>query len=203
VLKVRHVLVVLLAGSIWGVVEAVGGGTLYAHGVVGSSVLLSAVGLAILALARFLVPVRGTSLLVAAVAVAHRWVNVGYFPCHLAAILCLGGVFEVLAGFLGERLRARRAQLLLGAGTGVLGFALFAVLMAYVVRYSFWVGQPSKVAQQFLLGGVVGALGLVIVPLMHGAASRLAPRLEAATRAQPAASLGVGLAALLVFWLGV
>lgn len=203
-LTVRHLMVVLLAGSIWGMVEALGGGFLYARGIGGASILLSTAGLAVLALARFLTPVAGTSLAVVGVALVYRWLNVGYFPCHLGGIFCFGAVFEILASGLGSaRLRRRAYQMLLGGGTGVLAFAVFAGVMTWGVKDAFWAGHMDKVARHLMSGLVVGLAGAGLTPLLAVAGRRLDPRLEKAVRARPLASLGLGAAALLVFWFGL
>jgi hypothetical protein len=196
-------LIVLLAGSIWGISEAVGGAYLYAQEVAYSPILLCAVGLAILALARFMVPVRGSSLLLVAVALGYRFLNVGFYGCHLGAMLCFAGTFEILASGMGaERLKARASQIVLGAGTGILGFSIFALVMAYVLRNPFWVGVPMKVPNQVLYGVAVGAAGVVLVPLMYRLSRPVDSWVRAVAMARPLASFGIGVAALLVFWLG-
>jgi hypothetical protein len=203
VTRLRYLLIVLLAGSIWGVSEAVLGGHLYSQQVPCSSIILSVVGLCILALTRFLVPVRGSSLVLVAVALGYRWLNVGFYGCHLGAMLSFAGVFEILASGIGaERLKGRVSQLLLGAGTGVLGFGLFALAMAYVVRYPFWVGAPMKVADHFLSGLAVGGAGLFLVPAMYRLSRPLDSWARSAVLARPLASLGLGAVVLLVFWIG-
>jgi hypothetical protein len=196
--------VVLLAGSLWGITEAAGGEFLYANGVGQASILLSLVALGILALTRFLVPMRGSSLAIALVAIGYRFLNVGFNACHLGAILCLGGVFEITASWLGaQRLDRRAAQFVLGAVTGVVGFALFAGIMAYGVKDAFWVGVPMKVATHLLSGLVVGTAGLALVPLMHRASHRVNAWVDSAVLARPLASFGVSAAILLVCWIGV
>lgn len=202
--RVRHLLIVLLAGSIWGISEAVGGAYLYAQEVAYSSILLSVAGLAILSLARFLVPVRGSSLLLVAVALGYRWLNVGFYGCHLGAMLCLGGVFEIMASGIGvERMKARAPQALLGAGTGILGFSIFALLMAFGVRDPFWAGMPTKVMGHVLSGAAVGAVGVVLVPAMYRLSRSVSERIQSVVLARPLASVGVCAALLLAFWFGV
>ena len=122
--KVRHLLIVLMAGSVWGISEAVGGAYLYAQEVAYSSILLSVVGLTILSLARFLVPVRGSSLLLVAVALGYRWLNVGFYGCHLGAMLCFGGVFEILASGIGVLSDKERNFYLAPSANLGLGFTL-------------------------------------------------------------------------------
>lgn len=202
--KVRVLMIVLLAGSVWGICEALGGGYLYAHGVSHASIPLSLMGLGILAIARFLVPIRGSSLAVAAVAVGYRWLNVGYFPCHLSAILCFGGVFEIVASYLGaERLERRVSQYWLGAGTGMLGFALFGAVMTFGVRSPYWAAEPVKFAGHLINGLIVGGAGLVLVPAVYRASQRVGSWVERAVQGRPVVSLGVSASVLLACWLGI
>jgi hypothetical protein len=204
VIKVKHLLIVVLAGSVWGISEAVAGGFLYAREVPYAAVMLSLVGLVVLSLARFLVPIRGTSLAIAAIALGYRWLNVGYFPCHLSAILCLGGTFEILASAMGlERLKERSFQALVGGGTGVLGFALFAGIMTAVAKSPYWTGVPGKVSTYLLSGLMMGAMGLALVPAAYQLGRRVSSWVDSAVTVRPVAAFGVSSLVILACWLTV
>jgi hypothetical protein len=202
VIRVRDVLIVLLAGSVWGIAEAVGGGYLYAQSISHAAIPVSLVGLTVLALARFLVPMKGSSLVIAGVAIGYRWLNAGLFPCHLTAILALGGVFEVAASSIGaERMKERALQSVLGIVTGFVGFALFAGIMAYGIRDAFWVGNTAKITAHLLDGVIVGAAGAALVPVACAAGQRMGSWIEAQAVARPRVSFGLIALVLVICWL--
>ncbi len=144
--------------SAWGLTELIGGET----------VVLTAVGLLLLAVGRSLVNRPGSSTAIAAVAVLFKSVNTAPFLCHLAGIILLGVAFDLAATLLW---REDRKQFLRAALTGVfssyLSCFLFAASMVWVFKFRSWPeGGLEGIGEYTLSSGSRGALtALVVVPL--------------------------------------
>jgi hypothetical protein len=159
---------IVFFGSIWGISEVAGGGALYAMGIPHSSIFLSAWAFFILAMARGLVNKPGSSTVVGGIAVLFKLINAAPFWCHLLAIFSLGVAFDIFASLLlKKKIRRFVPAALTGAAGAYGGFALFAILITYVIRYSFWVeGGINKVLNYiFLSGSIVALISLFLVPL--------------------------------------
>lgn len=171
-MKREYILGVLFFGGVWGISEAVLGGALYSAGVPHASVLLTAVGLAVLTLARSYFPRRGTGTLIAACAMLYKFLNSPFFGCHLLGILMTGACYDLMFDVLKVRLKSVGA-----AATVYLSYAAFAVMITYVFRYDHWVqGGLNAVLRHILVGGsMAAAVCAVVVPL----AARLGERLKA------------------------
>lgn len=158
----------LLAGSLWGIAEVVGGEFLWANDVAFPSVWLTAWAFFVLALARGLVRAPGSSTAVGAVATVFKLVNASPFFCHLLGIFVLGVAFDVVATIL---LRKETRRLVRRTATGVLGVyagnALFALLITYIVKYDPWVegGLPKALNHIFVSGSLSALAAAVLVPL--------------------------------------
>ncbi|MBN2198224.1 MAG: hypothetical protein JW747_00070 [Candidatus Aminicenantes bacterium] len=159
-----------LFGSLWGAVEVVGGEALYRAGVPSSSVWLAAAALFLLAVGRGVLNRPGTSAVVGAVAALYKLANAAPFFCHLLGIFMVGLVFDVLASLLLVEKEKRRAWWrapLVGALGAYTSNALFAVLMTFVVRYRYWIGDGlRKFSRHIVLAGsLVALVSLFLVPL--------------------------------------
>ena len=167
--SVRNWLWLLLFGSLWGVVEVGGGEVLYRAGVPQASVFLTAWALFVLAAARGILNRPGASSAVGALAALYKLANAAPFYCHLLGIFFLGLAFDVFASLLlkeGRRASWARASVS-GALSAYAGNALFAVLMTFVVRYEYWVGDGlMKFSRHILISGSHAALAAcLVVPL--------------------------------------
>jgi len=158
----------LLFGSIWGMSEVFAGGILYASNTPYSSIFLTAWALFILAAARGIVNKPGSSIAIGTIATLFKLVNASPFICHLMGIFALGVAFDVAASLL---LKKERKLVVWKSLTGIVsaygGYALFAFIITYIVRYETWVaGGWPKVANHILAGGSIAALaGALLVPL--------------------------------------
>lgn len=190
---------VLLLGSVWGIWELFGGGILYKWDVPYSSVVLSVGALFVLALSRGLVNQPGTSTLMGGIAALFKLAYTQPFVCHLLGIFTLGLAFDAGATLFLKRKRKIPLRLPL---TGVLsaygGYALFALLITFVIRYSYWVaGGWPKVLHHIFVSGSYAALGaLVMVTLGYGMG--LNAHLWVQRRPEWAYGWGIGL--LLALW---
>jgi hypothetical protein len=157
----------LALGSLWGMSEVWGGEFLYANGIPHSSLWLSAFAIFLIAVARGLVNVPGSTAALGAVASVFKLVNASPFYCHLLAIFLLGVAFDVAASAL---CRKEDHKFVRGALTGILGtfggYASFALLITYIIRYEPWVhGGAARVIHHIFVAGSLAALaGTALFP---------------------------------------
>lgn len=169
-------------GSLWGLSEVVGGKALYEANIPNASVYLSASGFFLLAVARGLFNKRGTSSVIGGMAALFRLVNAS-FVCHILGIFLMGVAFDLTASIL---LKGEKKSFLRSSLTGITGtyggYALFALIITYVVRYEIWfVGGWQKVLHHvFLTGSLAAVVAALLVPMGYvlGLRSRTHARLE-------------------------
>lgn len=163
-MKRKYVFGILFFSSLWGFSEAVLGGFLYSHDMPHASVYLTIIGLSVLTIARGYLPQKGTSTVIAAFAMLYKFMNTPFFACHFLGILLLGGCFDLFFNVLKLKSRAICAVL-----TVYSGYTLFALMLAYVFRYSPWVEAGfAKVVNHIGIGGTLAAMGCaLVVPLSH------------------------------------
>ena len=196
-MRKKYMLWILLFGGLWGLSEALLGGWMYAAGMrQAAPVVLAAVAFAILTVGRVYVPVAGSSTAIAALAMLFKFLNEPFFACHLLAIFLLGAGYDVV-----YTLARGRRKPLIGLAATYLGLGLFALIITYVVRYSYWisVGWPKVLRYVALSGSIAAVCNAVIVPV----ADRLARRLRArADRTAPVGSWAfrTACAATLALW---
>jgi hypothetical protein len=190
-MKTRYLLGILLFSGLWGLAEAVVGGTLYAAGAQqAASILLAVIAFGLLTAARATVPLAGSSAAIAALAMLYKFLNEPFFACHLLGIFLLGAAYEVVFA-----LARGRYKPLIGAAGTYLGFAAFAVLITYVFRYSWWAdeGWPKVLRYVVVTGTIAAACNAVVVPLAdrlaRGLGRRSADRAELRKWAVPALSV--------------
>ncbi len=159
---------ILLFGSLWGISEVLGGEAFYRNNVLHASVWLSAWAFFVLALGRGLVNKPGSSTAIGGVAALYKLASAAPYFCHLLGIFFLGLTFDVFASvFIKEERKKSFWPALCGGISAYSGYALFALVITYVVRYDPWVaGGWSKVSHHIFVGGSYAALtALLAVPL--------------------------------------
>lgn len=171
----KNLIWILLFGSLWGLSEAFVGGLLYSADIAQASVYLGAWALLLLAAARKMVNVPGTSVLIGSVAVLFRLVNTGFFICHLGGIFLLGAAFDLTASLIIRRKEEPRksvfSQTMSLGRTGLLSAFLsngsFALIFAFIIRYEYWLaGGWAKVLEHtFISGGLLSLAAAVCVPV--------------------------------------
>ena len=166
--KYRNWLWLLLFGSLWGINEVVVGEILYELDVPHSSVILTAIALLILAMARGMINRPASSTLAGGVAVVFRLVNTAPSYCHLLGIFLLGMVFDIFASILlAEKTKVSWKHGLTGLASAYGNNIVFAVLMAYIIRYEYWVaeGLPKLTRHIFSSGTLLAVASIFMVPL--------------------------------------
>ena len=170
------IIAVVAAGVVWGLSEVFIGDVFYRFHVPMRAASLTALGLAILAMARFIYDRPGTSVAAALLAGAIRCLVPKLFICHMVAIALEGAAFDLSWSAMraGERHSLRRAWLSAVIGTFA-GFFSFGLTGAYVFGFRRWVeaGVPGIATWSLRSGAFSSLLLLALVPLAALAARRL------------------------------
>jgi hypothetical protein len=155
----------LALGSLWGMSEVWGGEFLYANGVSHASFWLTAFAVFLLGVARGLVNAPGSSTALGAVAALFKLANASPFFCHLLAIFLLGAMFDLAASVLLRKSGAGIFRKALAGALGAFGgYAVFALVITYIVRYEPWVdGGLPRVLHHIFISGSLAALAAAIL----------------------------------------
>jgi len=165
---VKNWVLLLMFGTLWGASEVIGGNFLYKNNIPHASVWLTAWAFFVLGMARGAINKPVSSTVIGSTAAFFKLINTAPYFCHLLGIFFLGLVFDIAATILMRKERKISYRTLL---TGVLSayssYALFALLITYIVRYEPWVaGGTAKVIHHIFVGGSFAALtSLGLVPL--------------------------------------
>jgi len=166
--RFKPVMWLFLFGSIWGINEVFLGEILYRNEVQNSSVILTVIALFLLAIARGMINKPGSSALIGAFAVLFRLANTAPSYCHLLGIFLLSATFDVFSSLL---VKNKEQAPLRWAAAGMLSAfsnnAIFALLMAYVFRYKYWIAEGfSKLFHHiFISGSIITIIAALLVPL--------------------------------------
>jgi len=163
-MKKGYILGILFFGSLWGFSEAMLGGLFYRIGTPLPSVYLTIIGVSILIVARVYLPGKGVLSAIAAFAMLYKFLNSPIFACHFLGILLLGICCDLFFNFIKFKNKSLSAMLAV-----YINYALFAVMMVYVFRYSYWIeAGSSKVLNHIFVGGTLAAIGCALaVPFSH------------------------------------
>ena len=154
-MKTNRILAIFFFASLWGALEAGWGGFLYSRHLPFSSASLTVAGFIILTIARGYLPFRGSSSLIAAIAMLYKFFNAPFYACHLLAILLLGVAYDLLFGLFRQRSKA-----LFGVCVTYLGYLLFALTITYVFRYHYWIDEGLPRIIRYVAGsGSLAAVG--------------------------------------------
>ncbi len=169
---------VLFFGTIWGLSEVILGNYFYANEIKDAAVILNVIAIGVLAFSRFYVSFPGAAFLIGTIAMAFKIFHSPFFACHMLAIGIFGAGFEIAAFLF---LRSESAGLVRKALTGAtavyIGFALFAFVIKFIIRYEYWIidgsaNMPKVLGYVFLAGSIVAAFGAVLTPLCLWAAEK-------------------------------
>jgi hypothetical protein len=158
----KLILPVLFFSALWGLSEAAFGGYLYGRGVSYSSVYLTIIAFVILSVARFYLPQIGAATAIGALAMLYKFFNSPFYSCHMLGILLTGVSYDLFFSVLKMKNRSLCAVVAV-----YLSYALFAIMITYVFRYSFWAQAGiTKVLRHIGISGSLAAIGCAfIVPL--------------------------------------
>jgi hypothetical protein len=172
-MRKKLILAVLFFGGLWGISEAVLGGALYRVDLPHASSILTAIGLIILTFAAMYFPRAGVGTAIASFAMLYKFLNEPFFACHLLGIFMVGLCYDLFL-----HVARIRNKTIAAVSTVYTSYALFALMMTYIVGYAPWVeGGAAKVLSHVAITGSIAALACAVcVPLSIGIADRLKQR---------------------------
>ena len=163
----KHLIIasIVLFGSLWGLAELAGGEVMWARDIPRAP-LLTAVGVIFLVLGRRLWAAPGSSVALAAVASAFKFLQHPVWGCKIAAVLMVGAIFDV--GFslheAGQRRKSpsfarvdTRAALVLSPILTFVSFIAFSYFARDVLNNPYW-GMPEKMTDYMFVQGPIAAV---------------------------------------------
>jgi hypothetical protein len=179
----RGLLVLLVAGVLWGLSEIFLGDVFYRFHMPFRSAALTSIGIAILVVGRFIFDRPGSSFAASAITAGLRCLVPKLYICHLVAITLEGCAFDMSWTYLraGRHASVRRAWLA-SAISVYAGFLSFGLISAYAFRFGRWVEAGlSGVLEYAIRSGTVSVVILAaLVPLAVVAGRRLVSTYRAA-----------------------
>ena len=134
-----------------------------------------------------------------ATAALFKLINAAPFYCHLLGIVFLGLAFDAAASlWMKSEKKATLKSALSGFVGAFTGFAAFALIITYIVRYAPWVsgGLPKVLNHIFISGSLAAAASAVVVFLGF----RLGLGGNALSERQPRWAFAGALALMIVLW---
>ncbi len=179
--KKRLILGIILFGSVWGGLEALGIEVMRVANIHPSSPILALIAIVLLASARMVLPRAGTTVLVALVAAGFKFLSLpSVYFCQITAVVLTGAVFEA-AFALAKRKGWMQRGFPLGAvalAASYINYLAFAFSQAYIFGNAYWTErgvagllrwvytEGSYAAVLTFLGIIVGAaLGRKLAPV--------------------------------------
>lgn len=177
--KKAGLLVILITGLVWGLVEIYIGDVFYKFHIPFRSAILTAIGMGLLVVARGVFDKPGSSLAAGVIAGVLRCAVPKVYICHMVAIAIEGCAFDITWTALraGERQTLRRAYLA-GAIAIYSGLVAFGLAGIYWFEFGKWVaGGLSGVGMYCLRSGsfALGAF-IILAPIALRAARSLSVR---------------------------
>ena len=180
--KRAGIIVVIVAGAVWGLTEVFVGDVFYRFHVPMRAASLTALGLAILVMARLIYDRPGTSLAAAILAGAIRCLVPKLFICHMVAIAIEGAALDLSWSAMraGEKHSLRRVWLS-AAIAAFVGFFSFGLVGSYAFGFRRWVeaGLPGIATWSLRSGALSSLLLLALVPLAALAARKITSKAPA------------------------
>jgi len=200
----EKILLVLIVGSIWGIVEVFAGDLLPAWGVGRTSVFLFAFAFFILMVARPILRVPGLLLIIGVVAAFYKTLSVNFYPCMVAGIMTNAAAVELLYLFLRkERLGNWKWRMIAAPATAYVAFSMFALFAVLVIREPRWMerGLTGILNYTFVTGSLAAVLSLILVFPAYAIGMRLETRFAERSRSLFLRwSYGLGILLVVVLW---
>jgi FtsH-binding integral membrane protein len=168
--KKKLVLAIILFGSIWGGLEALGIDIMRKVGLHSSSPILALIGILILATARMVIRKPGSTLAIGVIAAGFKFLGLSQvFFCQIFAVVAQAAVFD-LAFSLSEKKDwlARPIHLgLIGLVASYVNYTVFSLSQAYVFANPYWAerglsGLAKWVFTEGSYAAILSFLGIII-----------------------------------------
>lgn len=166
-MRTKHIVIasIVLFGSLWGLAELGLGEVMWARDIPRAPVL-TAIGVLFLILGRRLWAAPGSSLALATVAAAFKFLQHPMWGCKVAAVLMVGVIFDI--GFSLYEARQRRqspsfarattaATLVLSPVLTFASFIVFSYFARDVLNNPYW-GMPEKMTDYMFFQGPIAAV---------------------------------------------
>lgn len=154
------IVTILLFGAIWGGLEALVSGTIDGLSApVPRSVILAAIAVLVLAMARYLAPGRGSTLAIGLVAMAVKAVSLpSLWNCQLAAVIGQALICDIAFSIAENRRLTERLAVMIPVmiATSYVNSLLFSFSQAYLFQNSWWLdrGPAGLLAWSFGTGSL-------------------------------------------------
>jgi len=205
--KKKLILGIILFGSIWGGLEALGISIMRTFDFSFKSPFLAVTGILILGAARMIIPRKGSTFLMGLVAAAFKFLTLPQILfCQVMAVALQGAVMDLAFSYAENRKLSGWLSLgAVGALAMYLNYSLFSLVETYLVLNPFWVdrGFSGVLNYTFLEGTAAAILCFVFINFGFGLGRSLAPSFNhwQALKAR-AYNIGAGAAALGCWVLG-
>ncbi|KPL02611.1 MAG: hypothetical protein AMJ90_05325 [candidate division Zixibacteria bacterium SM23_73_2] len=177
--KKKLILGIILFGSIWGGLEALGIGVMSSFDFTMKSPFLAATGILVLAAARMIFPRRGSTLLMGLVAAGFKFLTLPQILfCQVAVVAIQGAVLELAFSYAEKRNFSSWFSLgALGFFAMYINYAVFSLIETYLVLNPFWVekGFSGVINYTFLEGSLAAVLCFFFVNFGFSLGKSLAP----------------------------
>jgi hypothetical protein len=168
--KKKLILSIILFGSIWGGLEALGIDIMRKVGFHSSSPILALIGILILATARMVIRKPGSTLAIGVIAAGFKFLGLSQvFFCQIFAVVAQAAIFD-LAFSLSEKKDwlARAIHLgLMGLVASYVNYTVFSLSQAYVFANPYWTerglsGLAKWVFTEGSYAAILSFLGIII-----------------------------------------
>jgi hypothetical protein len=165
----EKLLLVLVFGAIFGMLELFGRDALRAAGIEHKSALLYGVGIIILYASKRVVHFAGSVAIMALIASLFKATSSNFYPCTVAAVMINGVVFDIFYSTFKGRLDSSLLARTIAAPVIVyVSYAAFAILAAFILREGSWGADGWAGVRSYLFTSAVTASLISIVTIHLG-----------------------------------
>ncbi|MCX5753291.1 MAG: hypothetical protein NTW97_06535 [Candidatus Krumholzibacteria bacterium] len=165
----EKLLLVLLFGAVFGMLELFGRDALRAAGVEHKSALLYGIGIIILYASKRVAHFPGSVAVMALIAGVIKTASSHFYPCQVAAVMINGVVFDIFYSTFKGRLDSSLLYRTIAAPVIVyVSYAAFAILAAFVLREGSWGTDGWAGVRSYLFTSAISASLYSIVTIHIG-----------------------------------
>lgn len=150
---------IMFFGSLWGILELVADRLIDVPTMTLRASVLTTIAIFVLALARQIENSPGSTFMIGVVAAFFKFLNLPFWGCQVVALLLLGGMFEMGFFALKKYQLLRPIPMLLFPLLVYIDFALFALLVRYLLHNPWWVSGGWERFWSYV--GISGTLAAV------------------------------------------